>query len=275
MKAALPYLLLSSCFALCAQAHAQLPADAPITVAWRDKAPYHYNDNGIAQGFLLLRAKQIFAQAEVPAVFVETPAKRIWHNFAYGKQAYCSIGWYRLPERELVAQFSHVFHLDPPQTLLVGPKALPAIQAHQKVSGLLADASISLGVVDGVSYGPELDQLILHSANRVERVTVSPTNLMRMVAANRLNYMLPMKPTGSTCAAERQGWRTLPSISSATCRPDSNVLLCAARMFPVPSWPSLITPSTASPKRPNALTPCWASQAQPNLHITSHHITTP
>jgi polar amino acid transport system substrate-binding protein len=189
MKAASPYLLLSCCFALCAQAQDQLPVDAPITVAWRDKAPYHYNDNGTAQGFLLLRAKQIFAQAEVPAVFVETPAKRIWHNFAHGKQAYCSIGWYRLPERELVAQFSHVFHLDPPQTLLVGPKALPAIQAHLKVSELLADASISLGVVDGVSYGPELDQLILHSANRVERVTVAPANLMRMVAANRLNYM--------------------------------------------------------------------------------------
>jgi polar amino acid transport system substrate-binding protein len=187
MKAALPYLLLSCLFAL--PAKAQLPTDAPITVAWRDKAPYHYNENGIEKGFLLLRAKLIFSQAGVPARFVETPAKRIWHNFAYGKRDFCSIGWYRLPERELVAQFSHVFHLDPPQILLVGPKSLRAIQAHQTVTELLADPSISLGAIDGVSYGPELDQLILHSANRVEHPTVSPTNLMRMVAASRVNYM--------------------------------------------------------------------------------------
>ncbi|MDP3847462.1 MAG: transporter substrate-binding domain-containing protein [Pseudomonas sp.] len=187
MKAALPYLLLSGLFAL--PVLAQEPAEEPITVAWRDKAPYHYNDNGIAQGFLLLRAKQIFAQAQVPAVFVQTPAKRIWHDFEYGKKAFCSIGWYRLPERELVAQFTRAFHVDPPHILLVGPKALPAIQAHKKVNALLADPSISLGVIDGVSYGPALDLLIKHSANQVEHPTVSPTNLMRMVAANRVNYM--------------------------------------------------------------------------------------
>lgn len=187
MKAALPCLLLSCLFSLPAQA--QESTQPPITVAWRDKAPYHYNDNGIAQGFLLLRAKQIFAQAEVPAVFIETPAKRIWHGFERGKPAFCSIGWYRLPERELVAQFSHAFHVDPPQILLVGPKALPAIAAHKKVTALLADPKISLGVIDGVSYGPALDLLIKHSANRVEQPTVSPANLMRMVAANRVNYM--------------------------------------------------------------------------------------
>lgn len=187
MKAARPYLLLSCLCALPAQA--QPRTDAPITVAWRDKAPYHYNDNGVDKGFLLLRAKQIFTQAQVPAVFVETPTKRIWHSFTYGKPAFCSIGWYRLPERERIAQFSHAFHVDPPQVLLVGPKALLVVQAHQTVAGLLADPNISLAVIDGASYGPELDQLIMHSANRVEHPTVSPTNLMRMVAANRISYM--------------------------------------------------------------------------------------
>ena len=189
MKAVLPSLLLSCLFALPASAQESMPTQAPITVAWRDKAPYHYNDNGIAQGFLLLRAKQIFAQAQVPAVFVETPAKRIWHGFEHGKPAFCSIGWYRLPERERLAQFSRAFHVDPPHILLVGPKALTAIAAHQKVTALLADPGISLGVIDGVSYGPALDQLITNSANRVEHPTVSPANLMRMVAANRVNYM--------------------------------------------------------------------------------------
>ena len=75
-------------------------AQETITVAWRDKAPYHYRENGVAQGFLLLRAQQVFARAAIPAVFIEEPAKRIWHDFEYGRKSFCSIGWYRLPERE-------------------------------------------------------------------------------------------------------------------------------------------------------------------------------
>lgn len=162
----------------------------PITVAWRDKAPYHYLENGIEQGFLLLRAKRIFSSAEAPAVFVERPSKRIWKDFERGKANYCSIGWYRLPERERVAQFSIPFHEDPPHMLLVSLPALPAIQAHGSLASLMADPDVALGVVDGVSYGPILDELIRHSANRVEPVTVSPASLMQMVAANRITYML-------------------------------------------------------------------------------------
>ncbi|MBS7726050.1 transporter substrate-binding domain-containing protein [Pseudomonas lalucatii] len=165
-------------------------AAEPITVAWRDKAPYHYRENGRAQGFLLLRARRLFARAEVPALFVERPSKRIWRDFQRGTRGFCSIGWYRLPERERLAQFSLPFHADPPHTLLASAAALPAIQEHGSFASLLADPDISLGVVDGVSYGPELDALIARSANRVVRVTVAPSGLMQMVAANRMAYML-------------------------------------------------------------------------------------
>ncbi|MBA4290654.1 MAG: hypothetical protein C0439_16940 [Pseudomonas sp.] len=161
-----------------------------ITVAWRDKPPYHYLENGHERGFLLLRAKRIFALANVPAVFVERPSKRIWLDFENGKTQYCSIGWYKLPEREQVAQFSQPLHIDPPHMLLVNVPALPRIQAHKSLNSLLADPSIVLGVVDGVSYGPDLDRLMAHSANQIERMTLSPGGMMRMLAANRINYML-------------------------------------------------------------------------------------
>lgn len=165
-------------------------AAQPITVAWRDKAPYHYLENSTERGFLLLRAKRIFALAEVPTEFVERPSKRIWRDFQRGKSHYCSIGWYRLPEREQVAQFSLPFHVDPPQLLLVNPDALPAIRAHDSFAALMADPGVVLGVVDGVSYGPVLDRQIVHSANRIERVTVSPASMIAMLAAKRIDYML-------------------------------------------------------------------------------------
>lgn len=162
---------------------------APITVAWRDKAPYHYLENGVARGFLLERAQRIFEAAGVPARFVEEPVKRIWANFAGGATSYCSIGWYKLPEREAVAQFSEPFHTDPPHTILAAPGALHKVRAHRTLASLLADRSLILGVVDGVSYGPELDGMIRNAGNQVDRKTVTPALMTRSVAANRVSFM--------------------------------------------------------------------------------------
>ncbi len=160
-----------------------------ITVAWRDKPPYHYTENGIDKGFLLERARQIFANAGLNANFVKEPPKRIWANFQNGLNAYCSIGWYRLPEREAIAQFSAPFHIDPPHTLLASPDMVAQVRAHATVESLLADKNLILGVVDGVSYGAQLDALINASANQVLRRTVDPAAMVRMTAANRVSFM--------------------------------------------------------------------------------------
>ncbi|NEX63166.1 transporter substrate-binding domain-containing protein [Noviherbaspirillum sp. 17J57-3] len=169
---------------------AAVPAAAStITVAWRDKAPYHYIENGVEQGFLLKRARQIFDNAGVPAEFVQEPAKRIWANFAAGAQSYCSIGWYRLPEREAMVQFSEAFHTDPPHTVLVAPNALAQVKAHRTLASLLKDKDLVLGVVDGVSYGPELDAMIKASQNQIDRKTVTPALMTRSVAVSRVSYM--------------------------------------------------------------------------------------
>ncbi|MES3020313.1 MAG: transporter substrate-binding domain-containing protein [Pseudomonadota bacterium] len=176
--------------AVSAAAPATAPAAAaPLTVAWRDKAPYHYVENGVDQGFLLARAKAVFAGAGLETQFVMEPAKRIWANLGNGTPNYCSIGWYRLPERERVARFSKPFHTDQPHTILAAPDAAARVRAHPSLRALLADAGLTLGVVDGVSYGAQLDALIAASANRIDRRTVTPTRMMQMLAAGRISFM--------------------------------------------------------------------------------------
>lgn len=160
-----------------------------ITVAWRDKAPYHYMENGVEQGFLLKRARQVFDSADVPSRFVEEPAKRIWSNFAGGASSYCSIGWYKLPERETLVQFSEPFHTDRPHTLLVAPDAVRQVRSHASLASLLTDRGLTLGVVDGVSYGPEIDGMIRNTQNQVDRKTVTPALMTRSVAAGRVSFM--------------------------------------------------------------------------------------
>ncbi|PWF55320.1 hypothetical protein C7C56_002460 [Massilia glaciei] len=164
-------------------------AAAPLTVAWRDKAPYHHTENGVERGFLLARAKAVFAGAGIEAQFVMEPAKRIWANLDNGTPNYCSIGWYRLPGRERVAQYSKPLHTDLPHTILVAPGAAARVRAHPTLRALLADPGLTLGVVDGVSYGARLDALIAASGNRIDRRTVIPTRMMRMLAAGRVSFM--------------------------------------------------------------------------------------
>jgi polar amino acid transport system substrate-binding protein len=161
----------------------------PLTVAWRNKPPLHYKENGVEQGLLLDRAKQVFATAGIPTTFVEEPSKRIWANFSSGTPSYCSIGWYHLPERELIAQYSEIFHTDRPHTLLAAPIAADKVRAHHSLASLLTDKELTLGLVDGVSYGPQLDAMIKSTANRIERKTVEPPLMARIVAANRVSFM--------------------------------------------------------------------------------------
>jgi uncharacterized protein (TIGR02285 family) len=165
-------------------------AETPLTVAWREKPPYYYFDeNKVAKGFMLERAKQVFAAAGVPAVFVNEPQKRIWANFSHGMSNYCSISWYRLPEREAVAQYSVPVHADLPHAVLAVPAVAARIRSHPNLKSLLSDKSLTLAVIDGVSYGPELDALINASQNRIMRRTVETSAMFRMVAVGRADYL--------------------------------------------------------------------------------------
>jgi uncharacterized protein (TIGR02285 family) len=164
-------------------------AETPVTVAWREKAPYYYMEDGVAKGFMLERARQVFAAAGVPARFVNEPQKRIWANFKHGMPRYCSISWYRLPEREAVAQYTVAVHADQPHAVLAVPSLAARIKAHSNLQSLLSDKSLTLAVIDGVSYGPQLDKLIKRSENRIMRRTVETAAMFRMVAVGRADYL--------------------------------------------------------------------------------------
>lgn len=165
------------------------PAPPQYTVAWRDKPPYHYIENGQPRGFLLARARAIFDAAGLSTRFVNEPQKRIWANFQHGATHYCSISWYRLPEREAAAQFSQPIHEDLPHTILIAPGMAQRVQAHGTLESLLSDTTLTLGAIEGVSYGPVLDQAIKTSKNQVMSRTVETTQMMRMLAVGRASFM--------------------------------------------------------------------------------------
>jgi uncharacterized protein (TIGR02285 family) len=160
-----------------------------VTVSWRIKAPYQYLENGLEKGYLLEQAKQIFTQAQIPTKFQVEPAKRIWNNFAAGTKNYCSFDWFKNSEREAMARYSDVFHMTPAYSIMANQSSATQISAHSNLNALLADTQLTLGLVDSVTYGIDLDETIKTSRNKVEHASVLPMIMARMVAANRASYM--------------------------------------------------------------------------------------
>ncbi|MYN07752.1 substrate-binding periplasmic protein [Pseudoduganella aquatica] len=165
-------------------------AAPPITVAWSEKPPYYYIEDGMDKGFMLAYGKTVFAAAGIDASFVREPQKRIWSRFRTGTRNYCSIGWYHLAERTAIAQYSLPIYTDPSQMVLIAPKSVAQVQAHATLASMLADPTLTLGLLDGSSYGAELDARIKDSANRKMLSSVNSVGMMQMVAADRVSYML-------------------------------------------------------------------------------------
>lgn len=160
-----------------------------LTMVFRDKPPYSYVENGIQRGFLLERTKRILDRAGVKAQFIDLPPKRIFLEIQNNTEAICSFGWYKIPEREKYAKFSPPIHQDRPHVVLASAHAAAEIRKHRSLKTLMADADLTLAVVDGVSYGPELDEMIRHFAGTLDRSLISPIQVAKKLALNRADFM--------------------------------------------------------------------------------------
>lgn len=167
----------------------QVSAQA-ITVEYRDKPPYSYTEAGRPSGFLLERTAQIFKRAGVEAQFVEMPVRRTLANLQTNATLVCSPGLYKLPEREAFARFSLPMHRDRPHVVLARADVEPAVRASRSLTALFANPTLTLGVLDGVSYGADLDALIAGAVKPPERAQLSPLQLATLVSRRRVDYML-------------------------------------------------------------------------------------
>ncbi|MBV8500978.1 MAG: transporter substrate-binding domain-containing protein [Paucibacter sp.] len=165
-------------------------AAEPLLIAYRDKPPYSTEDNGQAIGILIDKSRAIFREAGLEVRYLVMPQKRVVAELEANKRPLCSPGWYHLPAREAIGSFSLAIHQDKPQIVLASAKAAPAARAHASVKALLQDRQLRLAVVDGVSYGAELDAMIKAMPEPPMHVPVSPLQLGRMIAAHRADYML-------------------------------------------------------------------------------------
>jgi len=174
-----------SLFALLCLPLACLAAD-PLPVYYIEKPPYYHSIAGEPTGFLLERTRAIFSDAQIALRFEARPAKRILLEMEQNREPICSIGWFRTPQREAFALFSLAIYRDEPMTVLTRATLAEQVVSHASLASLL-ESPLRLGVVDGFSYG-ELDALL--ERHQPSRITAPPSQNVRMLAAERIDYTL-------------------------------------------------------------------------------------
>ncbi|MBW8893570.1 MAG: transporter substrate-binding domain-containing protein [Burkholderiales bacterium] len=160
--------LLALLTALCAASGTAQPGQPPLTIEYRDKPPYSYTEGGKPAGFLMERTARLLKRAGIEAHYAEVPIRRTLLNLQANQAPLCSPGLYKIPEREAFARFSLPIHRD-------RPHVVPTLQP---------------GLLDGVSYGQQLDQALAATAKPAIRAQLTPLQLARMVGARRVDYML-------------------------------------------------------------------------------------
>ena len=181
--------LLPAPLALLALHAAQASTEPEVLVAYRDKPPYSTTTNGRPSGVLIDKTRRVFETAGVPYRLAEMPVKRIASEIEANQQAICSPGWYRLPERERSGKFSAAIHRDAPQLVLTSHARAAAVRAHVNLRALLRDERMQLLVLEGVSYGADLDALVAARPQRPQSAVGTSLQVGRMIAAERGDYM--------------------------------------------------------------------------------------
>ncbi len=174
-----------------------------VRVLYMERPPYYETRDGRPAGFLNDLAAEAFRRAGFTVVFESVPSKRILRLIEEDRGLVCSVGWFKNPEREAFARFSRAISRDQPLVALTRAASRPQFAGRARLAELFADKSLRLGVIAGFSYGAAVDSLMAAARpNRVE-VTGNQSQLVRMLASGRLDYLLiaPVEVEGALHAA--------------------------------------------------------------------------
>jgi uncharacterized protein (TIGR02285 family) len=140
-----------------------------------------------------------------------TNITRHFYKFKQGEKV-CSVGLFRTPEREEFMHFSMPSFLTLPAVIIIRKEALPAFagQTTVRLSEVLKNTTITLGLAKDRSYGASLDEVLKQYKGSKNTVEVSgpelSLNLFKMLMKGRLDGILGL-PEEALYQAEQMGIR--------------------------------------------------------------------
>lgn len=156
-----------------------------LKVYYFHRPPYYIKlDDGKETGFLVEITKLVLDTARIPHVFVETPPKRIL-KFIEQTEYSCSVGWFKTRERESVSLFSDPIYQDMPTGIVLRRSSS---FAEKPTLNQVLESPLMLGVVQGFSYGADIDDAILRLNPSKFSISGEDENLLKMIQYKRIDY---------------------------------------------------------------------------------------
>ena len=165
-------------------------AEETMKVAYLERPPYYWTQNGQPKGFLLELTQHIFKLAGIDAVYMPVPPNRIISELRTNTSPICSIGWFKNHERESFARFSLPIYRDRPLVVLTTKDRAEYIRQYDRLEDIFRDTSLVLAIMDSFSLGEELDQLQKMILPRTLTISTTQSVLPRLIQEGRAAYML-------------------------------------------------------------------------------------
>ena len=165
-------------------------AEAPITLLYYERKPFHYTtETGAVTGLLATQTEEAFRKAGLSFVWKRVPVNRVLETLKNGGGRCAAPGWYKTAERATYATLSAPIYVDKP---LVGlARAGCKVPKGIKAADLFTRREIRLLVRENFSQGAYLDALIAHMPpGQVQTVAVEVPLMVQMLKANRADLIL-------------------------------------------------------------------------------------
>lgn len=169
-----------------------LNADAePLVMAYNERPPYHYSEKGAVtpKGVVADVVVNATKDAGIEVLFVSMESNRIMTE-TKGKGLFCSFGWFRNEERRQFANFTRGLWQDEPFVVVTRKDREKAFRGFRRLADLFASKDLQFGTRMGTSYGVYIDGLKVGSGAAAVEPTNTQANMVKMLAANRFDYMI-------------------------------------------------------------------------------------
>lgn len=166
-------------------------ADRPaLTILFHVRPPYAARDlERDVGGLLAAPVQEALAKAGLRAAWMEMPPARQTEEIKRNKGATCGLGWFKRPDREAFASFTHPIYHDNP-TIVVARKDDPRFVDGMSLQDSFRDASRFLIVKTGYSYGATIDEWIEKHRPVAQTSSGNNERLLAMIAQRRADYII-------------------------------------------------------------------------------------
>lgn len=161
-----------------------------IRLYYNERPPFlESQENAQVAGLTATPARQGFERAGIAYEWKKATAETQLDVIRANREPACLVGWYRLPERELIGKFSDPIYVGQ-QMIALHLASNKKIDGRVKVSHLFQDKNLILLVKNAYSYGKRLDHLINEFAPRTEVANAENLNMLSMLVYQRADYFL-------------------------------------------------------------------------------------